>query len=127
MATETLNTIKAALVPVIIKRGDETAFTIPLFDPNDDNNPVDLRVYASFRAQVKVDSKRDANVMELLSADSEIILGGAGYNELTFVISPAKSTIKAMEYTWDVEGIGGPQDPKTIVEGSFEVSSDVTR
>lgn len=127
MADEPLNTVKAALVDVVIKRGDTTIFAIPLYDPNDGNNPVDLTVYTSFKAQVKVDAQRSTSLIELTSGDAEIVVQGASNHELKFTISAAKSAVKLGTYVWDVEAVGGVEDPKTIIEGEFTISQDVTR
>lgn len=126
MADTVLNTIKAAIVPVVIKRGDTTVFTIPLYDPNNNNDPVDLSVYVGgFRAQVKVDEERTDKVIELLSsAPPEIVASG---HELTFTITSTKAAVKYGRYVWDVEGLGAAESPQTIIEGTFEVSQDVSR
>lgn len=118
------NTIVACLVNVTLKRGDAVSFTIPLYDPNNNNDPVDLSVYTRFLAQVKVDGQRDAAIMELDSDNSEITVST---NSLTFIISTAKSTVNRGKYVWDVQGIGGPQDPTSLIEGDFEISQDTTR
>lgn len=128
MADNIVNAIIAALVDVSIKRGDAAVFTIPLYDPNNNNAPVDLSVYSRFVAHVKIDKLRDSEVISLDSdVASEIVQGGTDDNELTFTITSTKSDVKYGKYVWDVEGIGGSQDPTTLIEGSFEVSQDVTR
>ena len=128
MADNIVNAIIAALVDVSIKRGDAAVFTIPLYDPNNANDPVDLSVYSRFVAHVKIDKLRDSEVISLDSdVPPEIVQGGTDDNELTFTITSTKSDVKYGKYVWDVEGIGGSQDPTTLIEGSFEVSQDVTR
>lgn len=128
MADNIVNAVIAALVDVVIKRGDATVFTIPLYDPNNNNDPVDLSGYTQFVAHVKVDKFRETQILTLDSDSApEIVQGGADDNELTFTITSSKSNVKCGKYVWDVEGIGGTQDPTTLVEGSFEVSQDITR
>jgi len=125
MADTDYNAILAALVNVVIKRGDAVEFTIPLYDPNSNNDPVDLSVYSRFVAHVKIDSLRDTSVISLDSDSApEIVQSG---HELTFAVTKTKSDVKYGIYVWDVEGIGGPQDPTTLIEGSFEVSQDTAR
>lgn len=118
------NTIVACLVNVALKRGDAVSFTIPLYDPNNNNAPVDLSVYTRFLAQVKVDGQRDAAIMELDSDNSEITVST---NSLTFIISTAKSTVNRGKYVWDVQGIDASAKPTTLIEGDFEISQDTTR
>ena len=128
MADTDYNAILAAIVNVVVKRGDAVVFTIPLFDPNNNNDPVDLSGYSRFLAHVKIDSLRTTSIITLDSdASPEIVQGGANDNELTFTITKTKSTVKADTYQWDVEAIGGSEDPTTVIEGSFEVSQDTTR
>ena len=124
MADNTYNAILAAIVDVVIKRGDAVTFTIPLYDPNNNNDPVDLSGYTRFLAQIKVDSGRETSIMTLDSDVSpEIVQGGTDDHELTFTITSTKSDVKTGKYVWDVEADGDT----TLIEGSFEVSKDVTR
>jgi len=118
------NTIVACLVNVALKRGDAVSFTIPLYDPNNNNAPVDLSVFTGgFRAQIKVDGHRDNFVIELTSP-TEITVST---NSLTFIISTAKSTVNRGKYVWDVQGIDASAKPTTLIEGDFEISQDTTR
>ena len=124
MADTDFNTVHAAIVNVVIKRGDAVVFTIPLYDPNNNNDPVDLSGYTRFLAQIKVDDGRETSLIELDSDSSpEIVQGGANDHELTFTITSTKSAVKKGIHTWDVEADGDT----TLIEGSFEVSQDVTR
>jgi len=121
MADTDYNAIVAALVNVVIKRGDAAVFTIPLYDPNNASAPVDLSVYTRFVAQVKVDDGRETSIIELDSDVAPEIVQSS--NELTFTVTSTKSTVNKGKYVWDVEADGNA----TLIEGSFEVSQDVTR
>ena len=125
MAETNYNAIVAALVNVTLKRGDLTVFTIPLYDPNNNNAPVDLSVYTRFLAQVKVDGQRDESVIVLDSDVAPEIVQVA--HELTFTITTTKSTVNRGKYVWDVEGLTATDVPTTLIEGSFEISQDTTR
>jgi len=117
------NTIKAALVDIFLKRGDQTSFRISLFDPDDSDNPVDLSGYDSLYMQVKVDALRSDNLIEL-STGSGLTITGAGNNQIDGVIN---HDIKAGVYPYDIEGRTAGVSPKTVVEGEFYYDQDVTR
>ena len=118
------NTIKAAIVDLYLKRGDQTGFRIALFDPDDSDNPVDLSGYDSLNMQVKIDELRSTALIELATGGSGLTVTGTNTNQIDGVVN---HDIKAGVYKYDIEGRTTGLSPKTVVEGDFYYDQDVTR
>jgi len=101
MATE-YSAIKALNIDLKMRFAEEAAFVIPLFDPDDSNNPYDLSGFTSFTMNVKHWPVRADNHFQLTSGDSEISVGGANNNEITLTVSKASASIKPGEFYYQV-------------------------
>lgn len=121
----TYSTVKAAALDITIKRGDTQSITIPLSDPDDSDNPVDLSGYNAIRMQIKTNAS-SAALLDL-TLGSGISLGGVDNNELTIDLTYLESAIGASTYKYDIEGtITATSFVRTLVEGDFIVKQDIT-
>lgn len=76
--------------------------------------------------KIQVRKTADAATVELLltTADSSILIGGVGYNEITLNKVVA---IAAGSYVYDMNVVFPSGEVKTYIHGNFNVQEDVTK
>ena len=123
-----LNTILAAQISLLLKRGDPVSIPLTFTDPNNSDNPYDLSVFTELTMQVKTRKISPIAAAELTLTGGDFTVTGASTNVLTIILSLAHVTIKAAEYYFDVNGVS-PANPDglTILEGLYIIDEDATR
>jgi hypothetical protein len=121
MAKE-LKSDNSLLLNIRVKRNDSFYTFFTLYE---DGQPFDF-TGCSARMQVKDSDASDDVVLEILSADSEIILGDDS-GVVTFDVPFSKMDMDAKTYVYDLEITKPDTRVETVVYGSFIVTSDTTR
>lgn len=123
-----LNTIVAAQITFLLKRGDPVSIPLTFSDPNNSDNPYDLSVFTELTMQVKTRQNAPNASAELTLTGGDFQVSGTSNEVLKIILNETAVTIKAAEYYFDVEGVS-PANPDglTILEGLYIIEEDVTR
>ena len=121
MSNPRCNTAISAEFDLVLYRHDSLSLAIPILDP--DGGAYDLTAFDSFLMQIKSAATDESPLDILSSANGRISVDG---NILTLTWSSTENNQKAGEYVYDVRATAGTAET-TILAGSLEVVSDVTR
>ena len=123
-----LNTILAAQVTFLLKRGDPVSIPLSFTDPNNGDAYYDLSVFTELTMQVKTRRNAPTSVATLTLTGGDFTVTGVDDEILTIILDDAAVSIKAAEYFYDVEGVSTANpDGLTILEGLYIIEEDVTR
>ena len=118
------SSIYAAELNITIYRGDTQSISVTFTDPNDGDGALDLSAYSTLLMQIKQTSS-SASLLDL-SLGSGLTVSGASNNVLTIDLTSAQASLSAGTYKYDIEGITADPITRTIMQGNFIVSQDIT-
>lgn len=88
--------------------------------------PIDLTSYTA-RMQVRTTHKSENTIISITTENGGIVLGGPLGTVNLYMSAIQTAALPAREYVYDVELIAPTGDVIRLVEGTFEVTPEVTR
>ena len=125
MATNT-SLVYAAQLRMTIKRGDASVVSVTFTNPNDGGNPLNLSGFDDLTMQVRL-APTDPDVLLTLTQGDGLDVSGDDNEILTITFDDGGGLGAERTYVYDVQGLINTSDPRTILEGTIKVESDVTR
>lgn len=116
--------MSAAKLDIYIEQG--ATFTLGLVWKDANSDPIDLTGYVA-RMQLRSNISSEEVEMEITSTDGEITLGGAA-GTISIWAPPAKtSLITSKKGVYDLELEAPNGDVFRVIQGSAQISPEVTR
>lgn len=114
-----------ATYDITVKRGDSFNLTITVTD-TDTGNAIDVSGY-TFKCQVRASKNSSKKLLEFLTSDNTLSVGGASNNVITLTQTAATMAgLPDGTHYWDLEVTSG-STTETWYSGNFAVEKDVSR
>ena len=105
-------------------RGDTLRYFVDFFEDELKTTPYDLTQWSEFLLQVKVNATDETNQIELTLAAGLTV---SGTNRMSFEFLKTQMEIPSRPYVYDLEGQNDPGDRETVLQGRFDILTDVSR